>query len=229
MRNRKVLVVAAHPDDEILGPGGTLAKHCAEGDLVHIAIAAQGATSRANKESGTDQKVDRLKEVARKAASILGAKEPIFLDCPDNAMDSLTLLEIVQKVEAVIDDLKPSIVYTHHGGDLNVDHELVHRAVLTATRPLPGSPVKAIYTYETLSSTEWTATQQQIPFIPLHYVNISDYISRKLEALKAYELEMRPFPHARSYDAVEAQATLRGAHVGLKRAEAFGIVREIIN
>lgn len=226
---QSILVVAAHPDDEILGPGATIAKHAENGHQVHVVIASQGATSRSNKEDGTDELVNHLKEVAQKAASILGAKEPIFLDFPDNTMDKIPLLEIVQKIEAVIDKVKPSIVYTHHGGDLNVDHELVHRAVLTASRPLPGSFVKNIYTFETVSSSEWFSSEQQKQFTPLRYVDVSKQMNKKLEALKAYELEMRPFPHARSYEAIEALANFRGANSGLGKAEAFGIIREVIN
>lgn len=228
-KNRRVLVVAAHPDDEVLGPGATIAKHSHVGDTVQIAIAAQGATSRANKESGTAEFVDELRETAKKASSALGALPPIFFEFPDNAMDGITLLQICQKVEELVESFQPSVVYTHHGGDLNIDHELIHRAVLTATRPLPGSCVKSVYTYETVSSTEWFAPHQQFQFRPTRFVDVSNSFDKKLEALKIYSKEMREFPHARSHEAVAALATFRGANSGFYKAEAFSVVRELID
>ena len=222
-----VLVVAAHPDDEVLGCGGTLARHAAKGDVVNILILAEGATSRAEapgagKEAGT---IAALREAAAKAAKILGAQPPRFAGLPDNKMDSLPLLEVVKEVEKIIAETRPSIVYTHHHGDLNIDHRITHQAALTACRPLPGAPVKALYGFETLSSTEWAGPEAQNAFCPQHFCDISQQLAAKLEALRCYNLEMRPFPHPRSFEAVEALARLRGASAGLTAAEAFETIR----
>lgn len=223
MVDRRILVVAAHPDDEVLGVGASLARHVAEGDIVNILILAQGASSR-----GDDQgAVDQLRTAAAAAAAALGAQAPQFGGLPDNKMDELALLDIVKRVEAVIAQIKPHIVYTHHGGDLNVDHRLTHQAVVTACRPLPGSNLSAIYTFETASSTEWGSTAQGEAFKPTRYVDVSDFMENKRAALACYQMEMRPFPHARSMQAVDALATLRGAHSGLEQAEAFQSVLEI--
>ena len=225
---RSVLVVAAHPDDEVLGCGGVLASHAAKGDSIHVLICAEGATSR---DSLRDPKARKpqlaaLKAAASRAASILGTETPSMLGLPDNRLDSLPLLDIIKSVEAVVEAVAPEIVYTHHAGDLNVDHRIVHQAVVTACRPLPGSPVRAIYAFETLSSTEWQTSGDR--FQPQRWVDIKSFLPCKRRALEAYAAEMRPFPHARSFDAVEALARLRGASVGLEAAECFMVVREVL-
>ena len=224
---RSVLVVAAHPDDEILGCGGALAAHAATGDTVHVLVVAEGATSRdARRErDGRESELTRLKAAASRAASVIGTEEPQLLGLPDNRLDSMPLLDVIKPIEAVLEAVLPEIVYTHHAGDLNVDHRIVHQAVVTACRPLPGSPVKALYTFETVSSTEWQSGGD--PFRPQRWVDIEAFLSLKLRALEAYEAEMRPFPHARSADAVEALARVRGAAAGLKAAECFMVVREL--
>ena len=225
---RAVLVIAAHPDDEILGCGGTLARHAAEGDTVHVLIVAEGATSRDARRNPEHREPEliALQAAASRAASTVGAEEPRMLGLPDNRLDSLPLLEIVKPVEAIVEAVKPEIVYTHHGGDLNVDHRIVHQATVTACRPVPGSPVRAIYAFETVSSTEWQTAGES--FRPQRWVDIEPFLDCKLRALDAYEAEMRPFPHARSHEAVEALARVRGATVGLSAAECFVVVREVV-
>lgn len=232
---RNVLVVAAHPDDEILGVGATAARHADEGDEVHVLILAEGATSRGPLGAGARDarahaaELDALRAAAGAAAEVLGTRPPRFAGLPDNRMDSLDLLDVVKAVEAVVAEVRPSVVYTHHGGDLNVDHLVTHRAVLTACRPLPGGGgPEAVYTFETLSSTEWGSPDQEVAFRPTRHVEVSAQLARKLDALRCYAGEMRPFPHARSIEAVEALARLRGAQSGLPAAEAFGVVREVV-
>jgi LmbE family N-acetylglucosaminyl deacetylase len=227
----RVLIVAAHPDDEILGCGGLVARHAAAGDRVNTLILAEGDTARQPRRDGDDDaaaKIEALRGAARAAAKILGAEPPHFAGLPDNRMDSLMLLDIVKHVEAAVERLAPSLVYTHHGGDLNIDHRLTHQAVITACRPLPGSPVHGIYSFETASSTEWGSREIDAGFRPTRFVDIGDFLDAKLRALDCYEAEMRPFPHARSREAVEARARVRGAEAGLAAAEAFGVIREII-
>ena len=225
---RSILVVAAHPDDEILGCGGVVASHAAEGDTVHVLIVAEGATSRDSLRDRSTMEPDlaRLKAAASRAATLVGAEAPRMLGLPDNRLDSFPLLDIIKPVEAVIEAFAPEVVYTHHAGDLNVDHRIVHQAVVTACRPLPGSPVRAIYAFETMSSTEWQTAGD--PFRPHRWVNIEPFLRCKRRALEAYAEEMRPFPHARSFEAVEALARVRGASAGLNAAECFMVVREIV-
>ena len=165
----KVLVIAAHPDDEVLGCGGSIAKHTRDGDTVHILFMADGVGAR-----GDQGGKNARDKAANAAALILGAEAPQFLDLPDNRMDSLDFLDVVQPLERVVYDIEPEIVYTHHRGDLNIDHELTHRATMTACRGLPDHPVKQILSYEVASSTEWQSPSAGTVFIPNWFVDISE-------------------------------------------------------
>lgn len=220
-------MVAAHPDDEILGCGGTIARHVAEGDQVSILIVAEGATARGENGEVVGVELAALKEAAAQAARVLGAENPIMLGLPDNRLDSIPLLDIIHSIESVITKTAPSVIYTHHHGDLNIDHHIVHSAVLTACRPLPAQSVRQIFTFETVSSTEWAIVTPNHQFSPTRFVNIGETMDKKIKALSCYHMEMRPFPHARSIDAVEALAKLRGSSVGLVAAEAFQVIRDI--
>ena len=218
-----ILAVVAHPDDEVLGAGGTLARHAASGDEVHIVFLTDGVGARGNDRAA----VERRAKAARLAASLLGACEPQFLGYPDNRLDRVDLLDITQAIEQVIKEIAPSTIYTHHAGDLNIDHVLCHRAVLTACRPMAGSKVRRIYAMEVPSSTEWSSPYSASAFVPTHFVDISATQEAKRRALEAYAEEMRAFPHPRSFEAIDALATWRGASAGLHVAEAFMVLREI--
>ncbi len=219
--NKTVLVVAAHPDDEVLGCGGTIARHAAEGDIVHVVFLADGEGAR----QGVSADATAGREgAAATALRILGAAVPIFLGLEDNRLDAYALLDIVRPVEKVLAALEPDVVYTHHGGDLNIDHELAYRAVMTACRPLPGSPTREIYSFEVVSSTEWGGPGVR-DFTPQMYVDISAYLALKRQALAAYGEEMRAAPHARSIENVAALAAYRGGSVGVAAAEAFMVMR----
>ena len=224
-----VLVVAAHPDDELLGCAGTLARHAAAGDRVHILILAEGATARdpSRDAGGRQEELRALELAACKAAGFLGAEPPRFAGFPDNRMDSRPVLDVTKAVEAVVEEVKPSVVYTHHGGDLNRDHRILHEAVVTACRPLPGRSIRRLLAFETLSSTEWASEAVGPAFRPRHFVDISATLAVKLRALACYAGEMRPFPHPRSAEAVTALAALRGSQAGLIAAEAFDVIFEI--
>jgi LmbE family N-acetylglucosaminyl deacetylase len=223
MNMNTVLVIAAHTDDEVLGCGGTIARHVAEGETVYAVFMADGISSRA----GVDhESFARRNQAAENARMILGIKENFYLCFPDNRMDSIPLIDVVKKLEIIIHRLKPNIIYTHHYGDLNVDHRVTHKAVLTACRPLPGSSIQAIYAFEVMSSTEWAAPISK-PFLPNHYVEISDYLEIKNKALKAYHLEMREVPHSRSFQHLENLVKHRGHCVGLMAAEAFTTIRTV--
>lgn len=220
--SRAVVVIAAHPDDEVLGCGGTMALHARRGDAVHVLFLADGETSR-----GAGAPAHR-NAAAAAAARVLGARPPVLLGLPDNKLDALPLLDVVQRVEAELARIRPQVVYTHHGADLNIDHAITHRAVLTACRPLPGATVEAIHAFEVPSSSEWAPAQQGPAFAPNHFVDIAGIAAVKHEALRCYDAELRPFPHPRSYEAVEALAKWRGASAGLPLAEAFQTVRVLV-
>jgi N-acetylglucosamine malate deacetylase 1 len=221
----KVLVVAAHPDDEVLGCGGTIARHVAKGDEVSLLILTDGVGARAVDGEWVRLSCDRKQRstaLSRSAAILLGAGNVRQATLPDNQLDTVPLLRVVQLVDDSVG--ASDVVYTHHAGDLNIDHQITHQAVMTACRPMPGSTVKAIYAFEVPSSTEWASDQS---FRPSYFVDISSTLDKKMEALKAYDEEMRDFPHPRSYEAVEALAKWRGASVGLQAAEAFMTLRRI--
>ena len=221
--NKTVLIVAAHADDEALGCGGTIARHVADGDTVHAVFMADGVSSRPG---AAVVELDRRMASAKQAHVILGLQRVVYLGLPDNRMDSLPLLDVVQALESVLQGIAPQVIYTHHHGDLNIDHRITHQAVMTACRPLPGSLVREIYCFEVLSSTEW-ATPQQEPFVPNVFVNISDFLAIKLKALQAYQLEIRPAPHSRSIEHAEYLARHRGHTFGVAAAEAFVAIRVI--
>ena len=224
-----VLVVAAHPDDEVLGCGGTIARHADASDQVQVLIVAEGATSRQQHRSRLKScdELSALAKAARKAGSILGAAGVDLLDFPDNRLDSLDRLDLIKRIEECIDRHQPQVVYVHHAGDVNVDHRRLHEAVVTACRPIPGHPVRRLLSFEVSSSTEWQPPGSSSAFQPNWFVDISDHWQRKREALKAYASEMRPWPHARSLEAVEHLARWRGAQVGVEAAEAFCLLRQL--
>jgi len=222
------LIVAAHPDDEVLGCGGTVAGMVREGSSVYIAILGEGITSRYDERERADRGlVDALHARSRQAAGILGAAELFTHNLPDNRFDTVPLLDIVKIVEGLIESLKPEVIYTHHGGDLNIDHAIVHRAVLTASRPLADCPVKRLYAFEVPSSTEWSFGQLQPVFRPNVFTDISATLETKIEAMGLYEDEARPFPHPRSPEALRAIARKWGSTAGMEAAEAFELIREV--
>lgn len=223
------LVIAAHPDDEVLGCGATIARLTDEGWAVHVVILAEGATSR-NTKRDPSMHVEELSELAKcaeMANKILGSRSVKLLSLPDNRMDGMELLDVVKIVEAEIDRHRPTMVLTHHAGDVNVDHGVIHDAVITACRPQPGHPVKTLLFFEVPSSTEWRPSASGMQFAPNTFYDITDSIDRKLEALNAYAPEMRAFPHPRSIKAVEHLARWRGATIGCEAAEAFMLGRAI--
>lgn len=216
-----VLIVVAHADDEVLGCGGTIAKHVAAGDQVSVVIMTDGVLSRIL--SGKSDQ-DERENATFNAMKILGVGNFYQLMFPDNQMDSVSLLSITQALENIISDIAPAVVYTHFAHDLNIDHRLTLKAVMIACRPQITSSVKKILSFEVLSSTEWNSSSS-FTFIPQYVVNISSFWEKKLAALKCYDLEMRDYPHSRSYECVEALAVLRGASNGFNKAEAFFVER----
>ena len=225
---RSVLIVAAHPDDEVLGCGGTAARFAAEGHAVHILLLADGESARRMRPGSSGELIAARAGAARRACEILGGASVEQLSLPDNRLDSVELLDVVKIIEAQIGRRRPHTVLTHHAGDVNIDHQIVHDAVLAACRPLPGSTVRQLLFFETPSSTEWRPPSSGPAFAPNWFVDISSTVERKVEALRAYGSEVREFPHARSIEAIRALARWRGATVGVEAAEAFILGRALI-
>lgn len=220
---KKVLVVVAHPDDEILGPAGTLIRHAQGGDELYCLILGEGVMAR---DSGTKDEQSYLQRDALRAAKLVGFKETHFSNFPDNAFDSVSLLSITKEVERGIARIKPQLIYTHHEYDLNIDHRITFQAVLTASRPCNSDSPSEILTFETLSSTEWQRKDMKA-FQPNVYINIAETVEKKIEALQAYASEVRAYPHPRSPEGIRILAQYRGLESGLHYAEAFCLIRKI--
>lgn len=226
----EIVVVAAHPDDEVLGCGGMIARRVRSGQKVATLIVAEGATSRdvVRDSVARHREITALREAAKEANAVLGVKVLEFGNLPDNRLDSVDRLDVVKLIEAFVAKHKPQMVLTHHPGDLNIDHQIVSRAVSTACRPLPGSQVFSLMFFEVPSSTEWQTDAHGSVFSPNWYEDIDLTLQVKIEALRRYASEMRPWPHPRSYEAVEALARWRGASVGRNAAEAFSLARKLV-
>lgn len=220
----RVLVVAAHPDDETLGAGGTIARYAERGDEVWVCILTEGVSAR-------HDHVNQQKECAVKACDVLGVKRIIFCDFPDQQLDALPLLEIIRPVQGYVEELRPDVVFTHYKEDVNQDHRVAFHATMVATRPFGDNSVKRVLCFEAPSSTEWAAPLGGNVFAANVFVDISETLPLKLDAMRMYSMthmtEVPPYPHPRSYEALETYAKRNGITVGLRAAEAFMLVREI--
>ncbi len=226
----KILIIAAHPDDETLGCGGTIAKHAARGDEVRVMFLAEGITARYEKSELESPEIRALSarrnENAVRALAILGVvAESVLLGSRHCCrLDEYSQIEIVKEIERVLHEFSPHVVYSHSPDDVNLDHRIAHHSVLAACRPTAGLQVRALYAFEVLSSTEWNPLA---PFAGNAFHDISDYMDAKIAALAAYEDEMREMPHPRSEVVVRAVASYRGAQVGVHFAEAFRLIRSL--
>jgi LmbE family N-acetylglucosaminyl deacetylase len=215
-------VVAAHPDDEVLGAGGTLARHAQAGDDVHALVLAEGATSRYDEEM-----VDGLHDAGKRAAEVLGFASSTFEQLPDQRLDTLPLIEITQRVEEVVETVRPDIVYTHFAWDVNSDHGVVGSCVWTACRPFRFPFVRCVAAFETPSSTEWAVPALTPRFQPNRFVDISATLDLKLEAMACYGTELRDYPHPRSLRALRERAGYWGSVAGSLAVEPFMVLREV--
>jgi len=223
-----VLVIAAHPDDEVIGCGGTIARLTQMGHEVYISILGEGITSRQGQSNaGNQEEVKALHAISQQVANILRIKDIFFYSLPDNRFDSMPLLEVVKIIEGLIARLKPQVVFTQHGGDLNIDHTITFRATLTATRPTFNHPVREVYAYEVASSTEWGFQKFEPHFRPNYFVDITETLEKKIMAMSYYQSEVRTFPHPRSPEALKSISRRWGSVAGLQAAEAFELVRAI--
>lgn len=223
-QKNKVLVVAAHPDDEILGCGATIAKHIANGDVVQVLILGAGIAARKNITIGQRKKLlENLHQCAIKANGVIGVKNLTLKDFPDNKFDSVPLLDIIHSIEEVADVFKPNIIYTHHRADVNIDHRKIAEAIQSVVRPMQGSVIKRVLAFEVASSTEWNFCQTP-RFVPNVFINISDFFDKKIKAMQCYEGELRKFPHPRSLEYLDALVKVRGGQSGMLAAEAFELI-----
>ncbi|KPK89732.1 hypothetical protein AMJ80_09365 [bacterium SM23_31] len=220
-----VLIIAAHPDDEVLGVGGTISRHVDEGDDVYTVIMSWGVASRYEPEFIQQQKANALN-----ASKILSVNEPVFIGLggADKRFDEFPFLDIIKPIEENIQRFKPDILYTHHRGDSNTDHQITFKATMSAARVISPFLVNKILCYETLSSTDQAPPFSEYTFTPNVFVNIEKYLDMKLDAMKCYKYEIRDYPHPRSLESIEFQAKIWGHKAACKAAEAFVLVREII-
>lgn len=231
---KRILVIAAHPDDEILGVAGTAAKLALSNRVtVKVVYVASGITARYSQDqhqlAEVKNALDTLKEEARTALALIGCQSFIFLDYPDNALDTVSRMEISRRLKEIVTDFQPDTVFTHHHGDYNWDHGVVFDATLMACRPSPGEAYpRYLLSYEILSSTERAFQTASTVFLPTVYWDISETIDLKKKAMQAYRTEYRPYPHPRSVEGIEALAKKRGLEVGLEWAEAFQLIRCIV-
>ena len=229
IKSKNILVVASHPDDELLGCGGTLLYYRNKGYKVQVIFMSDGESSR----KPNDKKNLILIKKREKQAKLVSKKcrflPPIFKSYPDNKLDTLPFLDLVKAIEKEIQKFKPTIIFTHFENDLNIDHQLTFKAVVTATRPLSKTFVKKIYSFEIPSSTEFNLSQNKKKiFNPNNFVDIDKYLNEKISTLKIYKSELRSWPHPRSLKAIKNLAKYRGSQIGVKHAEAFAMLRELI-
>lgn len=222
--NKSVLIIAAHPDDETIGCGGTILKHIDDRDTVNIITLTDGVSSR-DSLSSSDERERNI--AANKAIKLLGAN---WVGCgtfPDNNMDSIPILKIIKFIESFKKEYYPNIIYTHSPNDLNVDHGIAAMATLTAFRPEPAEKYDEIRFFEVASSSDFSVKQLNNKFEPNLFININNFLEKKIKALECYDEEIRDYPHSRSYKKIKALAEYRGAQSGMNFAEAFEVVRKI--
>jgi LmbE family N-acetylglucosaminyl deacetylase len=217
-----ILIIAPHPDDEVLGCGGTIAKHVSGGDEVYLCI-----VTKAYPPDWPEDEIARRKQEVLRVNKILGIKKTYFLDFPTVKLDTIPQKELADSISRVVNEVKPEILFIPHRGDINRDHQLVFEAAMVAARPKPALGTRKVLCYEVLSETEWAAPFVDNAFVPNVFVYISETLGTKLKAMSEYKSELKEFPHPRSLEAITALAKMRGAAVGVEAAEAFMLVREI--
>lgn len=218
----KILVIAPHPDDEVLGCGGTIAKHVADGSEVYVAIVTKGCEP-----IFPSEQVEQVRTECKKADEYLGVKETIFMDFPASMLENVPRYEFNGAFIRLIQEIKPDTVYLPHRGDMQLDHKMVVDAAMVALRPKYQHLVRKIYAYETLSETGWDLPTTTNEFIPTSYSDISRYLNKKLEAMSFFSSQLSDYPDARSLESVKALAMFRGASMSIAAAEAFAVIREM--
>jgi LmbE family N-acetylglucosaminyl deacetylase len=231
LKNKRILVVVAHPDDELLGQGATIHKLSNEyGCTCRAVILGEGLTSRSEERNREkwEQELKEHRDCIHEATEIIGYESVGIYDFPDNRFDSVDLLDIIKVVESEKEEFQPEIIFTHHGGDLNIDHQRTFEAVITATRPMKDEVVKTIITFETPSGTEWQASSDPRRFAPNLFIEVSEKdVEAKIKGMESYQFEKREYPHPRSSKALKNVCRERGIRVGKDYVEAFYMVRSI--
>lgn len=223
----KILVIAAHPDDEVLGVGGTIAKLSAEGAKCHLLIVTDGSSSQYRDSDKLSEIIAAKKLETKRCADILGFQSIHYGGLPDMKLDAIPHVEINQIIEKVIDKIRPDTVFTHFWGDVNMDHQNVYKSTLVAVRPVFGQVVKALYCYKVPSSTEWAPNKEDTMFMPNYFVDIHQYAEQKYKAFSCYATELREYPHPRSVQYLRETDKAAGLRVGLLAAEEFVLMRKL--
>ena len=219
----KVLVISAHPDDEVIGAGGTIARHVDHGDEVYWCIVTQAYTPPWSKEY-----LERARQQVYEVQKVLGIQEVFFCGFPTVKLNTIPYMEISSALQGIVDQVQPEVVYTTPGNDINLDHRIVYECTLVATRPLPGNSIQRLLSYEIGDGPRQGLMSGNGGFVPNVFVDVSQYMEKKLEAMSCYESELKEYPHPRSLKGVRMVAEARGLGVGLTAAEAFRLVRQVI-
>ena len=223
LMKKNVLILAPHPDDEVLGCGATIKKLSDEGNQLFVLVLTRGSSK-----FYSDEKILNVRNEALQAHKLLGVKQTFFLDFPAPELDTVPLADISREISKVLSDNKINVLYLPHRGDIHNDHRVVFNAGLVAARPVDAFTVTEIYAYETLSETEWAAPFCDDAFIPTYFVNVENTLITKMEAIKCFKSQLKSFPNPRSVETIEALAKFRGATVGFKASEVFMVIRQII-
>lgn len=224
----RILVIAAHPDDEVYGMGGTIAKLAAQGHEVHVLIVTDGCTAQYAGRPDLPEIIEKKHREAIEANTLLGVKQVHFGTFPDMKLDTVAHVEVNRLIEETVEKVRPDTVYTHFYGDVNLDHQMVYRSTLVAVRPVPGQCVKALYAYYVPSSTEWSPQLAHTVFLPNTMADITGFEAQKEQALLAYQTEARAYPHPRSAQYVRETDRARGLQWGMGSSEAFMLLRKIM-
>ena len=224
---KNILIIVAHPDDEVLGMGGTIAKLHNQGNSITLLIVTDGSTSQYSGSENLEQILADKRNETLNSAEKLGIDKVVFGDLPDMKLDMTAHTAVNALIEKTVDEVDPDIIFTHFYGDVNVDHQMVYKSTLVAARPLSGRRLKELYCFEVPSSTEWSPQIPNAIFMPNYYVDIKDTADTKYEAMNEYSTELREYPHPRSLKYLEQSDIACGLKVGLEKAEAFMLLRKI--
>ena len=225
---QKILVVVAHPDDEILGMGGTIAKLSVQGKDVHVLIVTDGSSAQYRGSENLQKIIDEKKLETKNACDRVGVKSIHYGGMPDMQLDVTPHIQVNQAIEKVIDEIQPDAVFTHFYGDVNLDHQCVFRSVMVAVRPVADQVVKEVYCFNVPSSTEWNVFNATTMFMPNIVVDIADFAEQKYAALAEYKTELREYPHPRSIEHIRKQDEAEGLKAGLLCGESFMLIRKVV-